>query len=307
MPEQVASNTISSMRRDALGLGLRPQFYRDLLEPALRQPGQRQLALGQPKLGVDFFEVILENYLGKATLPRENLHRVAAAFPIVGHGVSLNLLGSDPIDLDYLSQVKDLVAEFKLPYVTDHLCWTAHRGVTHHDLLPVPYARELIPYAAERARQVQEYLGVPFGIENLSSYIRYARDELPEWEFYRRVVEESGCWYMLDINNVYVSSVNHGFSAAEYLHSVLWDRVLQVHVAGHQARPDGIRHDTHDQPVCDAVWQLYCAAWDHGGPFPTLLEWDANVPPLAVAAMELQKARAYREPANTNPAAEGQA
>jgi uncharacterized protein len=281
MPGPVTLSNVSCVQRDALGLGLRPQFYPELVQTR--------------PVGVDFFEIILENYLGQARLPREKLRRVANLLPIVGHGVSLNLLGSDALDMDYLSQVKDLIQEFNLPYVTDHLCWTAHRGVTHHDLLPVPYARELIPYAVDRARQVQEYLGVPFGIENLSSYVRYQRDDLPEWEFYRRVIEGAGCWYMLDINNVYVSSMNHGFSANEYLQSVLWDRVLQVHVAGHQLRADGIRHDTHDQAVCDAVWELYGAAWRCGGPFPTLLEWDAHVPPLAAAAQELNKAHRYRQ------------
>jgi uncharacterized protein len=267
------------LSRFALGLGLRPQFYRELNE-------------GAP--GVDFFEVILENYLGSSTLPREHLHVVSQRTPIVGHGVSLNLLGTDPLDWDYLHQVKDLVQEFNLPYVTDHLCWTAHRGVTHHDLLPAPYARELVRYAAGRAGEVQDFLGVPFGIENLSSYLRYTRDEMPEWEFYRQVVETAACWYMLDINNIYVSSVNHGFSPTEYLASVRWDRVLQVHLAGHQVRPDGLLHDTHDQPVCDAVWRLYEHAWQLGGPFPTLLEWDANIPPLALAVTELRKARRFQ-------------
>lgn len=267
------------LAKTALGLGLRPNFYRDLecSSPA-----------------VDFFEVIVENYLGNSTLPRANLHRVAQRYPIVGHGVSLNLLGTDPLDFDYLKRVKDFIDEFHLPYMTDHLCWSAHEAVTHHDLLPAPYARELIPYVAERAARVQDFLGVPFGIENLSSYVTFARDDMPEWEFYRAVIVQSGCWYMLDVNNMYVSSVNHHFDAQQYLASVHWERVLQVHLAGHQTRPDGILHDTHDQPVCSEVWKLYADAWRLGGPFPTLLEWDANIPALAVAVSELTLARQHQ-------------
>jgi uncharacterized protein len=273
--------------RRALGLGLRPRFYQDLERSSPR---------------VDFFEALVENYLGAASLPRENLRRVAGRYPVVGHGVSLNLLGSDPLDMDYLSRVKDLIAEFHMPHMTDHLCWSAHGALTHHDLLPAPYARELVPYVAERAARVQEFLGVPFGIENLSSYVAFSRDDMTEWEFYRAVIEQSGCWHMLDVNNIFVSSKNHRFSASEYLAAVRWDRVLQVHIAGHQTRPDGILHDTHDRPVRAEVWQLYAEAWRLGGPFPTLLEWDADIPALEGAVEELLTAREFQTmAANTLP------
>ena len=131
---------------------------------------------------------------------------------------------------------------------------------------------------------------MPFGIENLSSYVTWRRGDLTEWGFYRRVVEESGCWYMLDINNLYVSSMNHGFDPMEYLASVRWDRVLQVHLAGHLVRPDGLRHDTHDRPVCDEVWALYREAWRRGGPFPTLIEWDDRIPALDEVLAEAARA-----------------
>lgn len=181
-----------------------------------------------------------------------------------------------------------------MPYFTEHLCWSASGGHPHHDLLPAPYDAELIPYVAARARFVQDFLGVPFGIENLSSYLAWGRSTMPEWEFYRRVVDESGTWTMLDINNVYVSSVNHGFDPRDYLASVRWDRVLQVHLAGHLVRPDGLRHDTHDRPVAPEVWALYREAWAMGGPFPTLLEWDEHIPPLADVLAEVARAREIR-------------
>lgn len=270
-----------SLDRKSLGLGLRPRFYPEL--DACTAP-------------VHFFEVLVENYLGASPLPKANLRRVAARYPIVGHGVSLNLLGSDPLNWEYLHQVKDLVAEFSMPFMSDHLCWSAHGALTHHDLLPAPYVRELIPYVAERAATVQEFLGIPFGIENLSSYVSFTRDDMLEWEFYRAVVEQSGCWHMLDINNVFVSSRNHGFDASEYIAAVRWDRVLQVHIAGHQVRPDGILHDTHDRPVRAEVWDLYAEAWRTGGPFPTLLEWDAEIPALDDAVKELLTAREFQTP-----------
>lgn len=275
-----------SINRRALGLGLRPRFYRELERAAAP---------------VDFFEVLVENYLGSSPLPRDNLRRVAARYPLVGHGVSSNLLGADPLNMDYLLQVKDLIAEFSMPFMTDHLCWSAHGSSTHHDLLPAPYARELVPYVAERAALVQEILGVPFGIENLSSYVAFTRDDMPEWEFYRAVIEHSGCWHLLDVNNVFVSSRNHGFSAEEYLSAMRWDRVLQVHIAGHQTRPDGILQDTHDRPVRAEVWELYAKAWRLGGPFPTLLEWDADIPCLADAVKELLVAREFQTAADGNP------
>lgn len=276
-----ASPRQSSLSRQALGLGLRPSFY-------------RELERSEPP--VDFFEVLLENYLVDSPLPRANLRRVAARYPLVGHGVSLNLLGADALDWRYLGRVKALVEEFELPYVTDHLCWSSHASLNHYDLLPVPYARELVPYAVERAAKVQQYLGVPLGIENVSSYVAFERDELPEWEFYSEVVLQSDCWHLLDVNNVYVSSVNHGFDAVEYLRHVAWDRVLHVHVAGHEVRADGVLHDTHDRAVRPEVWQLYAEAWRIGGPFPTLLEWDADIPPLALASSELQAARRHQPP-----------
>lgn len=268
-----------SVSRTALGLGLRPNFTR---------------ALASAPNVVGFLEILVENYLGNASLPREQLRSLQGRVPLVGHGVALNLLGSDPLDLDYLSRVRDLIQEFELGSFSDHLCWTAHGGVSHHDLLPAPNCKDLVSYAAERAEQVQEYLGVPFGIENISSYVKFSRDDLSEWEFYRRVVDASATWYMLDINNVFVNSVNHGFDAREYLQSVNWSRVLQVHIAGHEVRPDGLRHDTHDRPLCDEVWRLYEYAWRLGGPFPTLLEWDAQIPPLPVALAELGRAELVR-------------
>jgi uncharacterized protein (UPF0276 family) len=270
----------SSLSRTSLGIGLRPVHYSEIFE----NPPQ-----------VDFFEIISENFLTTAPAPRANLSRILETHPVVLHGVSLNLLGENDPSTQYLDQVAELCAFTKAPYFTDHLCWTGAHGFAHHDLLPTPYTRELIDIAAERAQFVQKYVGIPFGIENLSSYIDFSSSEMNEWEFYNRIIAQSGCWAMLDINNIYVSAHNHHFKALDYIESVNWKRVLQCHVAGHTLTPNGIIVDTHDHEVCDGVWELYQAAWSFGGPFPTLLEWDGNIPPLQNVVDEVLKARSYQK------------
>lgn len=261
--------------KDAVGLGLRPTHY---------------AAIRETRPDVGFFEIIAENYLGAADLPRTHLDRMAATYPIVAHNISLNLLGTDPLDGRYLDRLRWLIRRHGMPFATDHLAWTSSDGERHHDLLPVPCSESLIPWAAARIRRVRDALGVPFGIENPSTYLRFTHDQLPEWEFVRRVAEAADCGLLLDLNNVYVSSVNHGFDPRAYLAAVPWERVLYVHVAGHTVRTDGLLRDTHDAAVDAAVWDLYAEAWRLGGPFPTVLEWDDHIPSLDVMLAELAKA-----------------
>jgi uncharacterized protein len=263
----------------ALGLGLRPAF-------------QEELLLRRPALG--FVEIITENYLNPHGMARKNLARVRGFYPVVAHGVSLNLLGTDELDEAYLDALKQLIDEFEIPYATDHLSWTSHRGAQHHDLLPAPFTRDLVGYAAERAAYVQERIGVPLGLENVSSYVEFGRTELDEWEFGAQVAHEADCGLLLDVNNVFVNSVNHGYSPEQFLAGVPWERVLQLHIAGHQVLPNGLLHDTHDAPLADAVWSIYRRALELGGPMPTLLEWDAQIPPLDTLLSVLQEARAQR-------------
>ncbi|MEY4512568.1 MAG: hypothetical protein RLZZ450_4690 [Pseudomonadota bacterium] len=270
---------MTSLARDALGLGLRIPHYAYLFE---NEPA------------VDYFEIISENFLGDAAPPQQNLARVQARYPLVLHGVSLNLLGHEPLDEHYLDAVCRLADRVGAAFVTDHLCWTGAHGVQHHDLLPMPYTPALVEYAAERAYAVQRRLGRPFGLENLSSYVEFEESTLSEQEFYTRVVREAGCHFMLDINNVYVSSENHGFDPLEYLRAIDYSRVLQVHLAGHTREPSGLIIDTHDHPICDEVWQLYAAAWKLGGPFPTMIEWDDAIPPMPEVLAELERARRVR-------------
>ncbi|MDQ3231920.1 MAG: DUF692 domain-containing protein [Pseudobdellovibrionaceae bacterium] len=277
----MAGDAVTGQRiaRDALGLGLRPALYTRIL-------AERPL--------VDYFEIISENFMGPAKPPRQNLAQVRAHYPVVMHGVGLNLLGHEPLNEHYLEALCRLADIVDPPFVSDHLCWTGAHGFSHHDLLPTPYTRDLVGYAADRARRVQERLGRPFALENLSSYVRFAGSEMTEWEFYRAVVDEAGVYFMLDINNIYVSSQNHQFNPLEYLQYIPFDRVVQVHLAGHNRRPDGTIIDTHDRAVDANVWDLYRKAWALGGPFPTLLEWDDDLPPMPELVAEMQKAREFQ-------------
>jgi uncharacterized protein (UPF0276 family) len=269
-------NGISSR---AIGLGLRLPHYRHIFAewPA-----------------VDFFEIISENFMGAAELPRRNLERILSRYPVVLHGVGLGIASADPLDHDYLRRLKALADLTGTPYVTDHLCWTVSGGIHHHELLPFPLTEINARYVAERAARVQDFLGRPFGLENLSSYVAFKESDMQEWEFHRRVIELSGCHYMLDINNIHVSAVNHGFQASEYLESVRWDKVLQCHIAGHTRREDGTILDTHDAPVADAVWELYGRAWRLSGGFRTLLERDGKLPPFPELRAEAMRALGFQ-------------
>lgn len=281
-PAEAAPGTVHAaalLPRDALGVGFRPTHYRFIVEhwPA-----------------VDFFEIISENFMGPARAPRQKLDKLRERYPIVLHGVGLNLLGHAPLDRAYLEQVRRLADHVEAPFVTDHLCWTGAHGLTHHDLLPVPYRPEIAALAAERAADVQAFLGRPFGLENLSSYVSFSSSTMSEHELYTQTVKSAGCSYMLDINNIYVSSVNHGFDPHEYIDAIDFSRVLQVHLAGHTRQSDGVLVDTHDHPICEQVWELYAYAWRVGGPFPTLVEWDAAIPPMPRVLAELDRAREVR-------------
>jgi uncharacterized protein (UPF0276 family) len=259
---------------DALGLGYRPAHLAGWLEGAR---------------SVDFAEVIAENVLSGSPLPLHQLDRLAERYPIVLHGVSLDLLGADPLDRAHLRALRDLVRRYQVPFVTEHLCWSASGGRHHHDLLPAPMHPDLIPYAAARAAWVQDVLEVPLGLENLSAYLTWDADVLDPWTFAREVIERASCHLLLDVHNLAVSAFNHGFDALRALADVPVGRVLQIHLAGHRPHPSGLRVDTHDAPVPPEVWDLYRAAWQHLGPTPTSLEWDDHLPAFdeAVRAVRL--------------------
>ena len=257
------------------GIGLRPAYYEDIIRqrPAL-----------------DFLEIISENYLVAGGKPLYYLDKIAEMYPLFMHGVSLSIGSQDPLDQNYLKQLKKLADRVAPLIISDHLCWTSHAGHNLHDLLPLPYLGDTVKHVSERVRLVQDILERPILLENVSSYIEYKSSEMSEWEFYQAIVEESGCFMLLDINNIYVSAKNHGYNPLDYLTAIPKHRVKQFHLAGHSNYGDYII-DTHDQAICNEVWQLYAQACSLFGRISTLIERDDNFPPLNVLLAEVQQAK----------------
>lgn len=241
----------------------------------------------EPRVG--WFEIISENYMDSGGSARRMLDWVSERYPMVMHGVSLSIGGTDPLDREYLGKLKALARDISAVWVSDHVCWTGVAGINTHDLLPIPFTEESLAHVAARTKTVQELLERPIVFENPSTYASFATSTMPEVEFVTRLTDATGCGLLLDVNNVYVSSVNNGFDAAEYLRSFPHHRVVEMHLAGHTNLGTHII-DTHDRPVADAVWDLYAAAVELCGPVSTLLEWDDSIPPFSRMEDELRKA-----------------
>jgi hypothetical protein len=257
------------------GLGLRSQHYQDILS-------------GAP--GIDWFEAISENYMVPGGNALRMLEQVRARYPIVLHGVSLSIASTAPFDEDYLRQLKGLADRFEPVFVSDHLCWTGVHGINLHDLLPIPYTAEALDHIVARVSRVQDVLRRPIALENVSTYVQFSHSEMTEWEFICELTRRSGCWLVLDINNIFVSAFNHDYNADDFIAGVPADRVVQFHLAGHEHNTTHII-DTHDALVCDEVWDLYRKAVRRFGPVSTLIERDADIPPLADMVTELTTAR----------------
>jgi len=258
------------------GLGLRTVHYEALLD--------------SHRGCVSWLEVLTENYLVPGGRPLDFLRRLGEHYSLVLHGVSLSIGSTDPLNLDYLRQVRDLAARCEAKWISDHLCWTGVDGINLHDLLPLPYTEESLLHVAARIAQCQDFLGRRLVIENVSSYLSYASSEMTEWEFLAELTRRADCLLLLDLNNIHVSATNHGFDAYEYLNALPVDRVQQIHLAGH-TRHGALLIDTHDAPVAEPVWQLYDAALRRFGPVSTMIERDDNIPSLDVLLEELQRAR----------------
>ncbi|MEI6730013.1 MAG: DUF692 domain-containing protein [Pseudomonadota bacterium] len=259
------------------GLGLRAEHYQEVLE-------------SRPKT-VDWFEIISENFIEAHQGYLEMLADLRADYTIVMHGVSLSIGSFDPLNLDYLTKIKKLADNIQAPWLSDHLCWTGINSKNTHDLLPVPYTQNMLEHIAARIRQVQDILGRNILLENPSTYLEFNASSIPEYEFMAMLAEKANCGVLLDVNNVYVSSFNHGFDAKKYIDTIPAARVGQIHLAGHQNLGTHIV-DTHDNYVIDEVWQLYKYTIETKGKIPTMIEWDDNIPEFAVLLGELDKARA---------------
>lgn len=257
------------------GLGLRPKHYPDFI--AARQP-------------VDWLEIISENYMVQGGKPLAMLDRIRADYPVAMHGVSMSLGSVHELDLDYLAKLGRFARRIEPLWVSDHLCWTGVHGVNLHDLYPLPYTEEALRHVARRIRRVQEILERRLVVENVSSYLAYADSAMSEWDFLAAISEEADCLLLLDVNNVYVSSVNHGFDARAFLDAIPARRVQQIHLAGHTDNGDHIV-DTHDEPIADPVFDLYAYACRRFGAVSTMIERDDNIPPLAELIAELGRVR----------------
>jgi len=243
---------------------------------------------------VEWFEALTENYLVPGGKPLHYLTRIRERYPVALHGVSLSIGSTHPLDREYLGKVKALAARIEPEWVSDHLCWTGVGGKNAHDLLPLPYTEEALANVVARVGAVQEFLGRRILLENVSSYVTFRDSRLTEWEFLRAVAEQADCLILLDVNNIYVSSVNHEFDPHDYLNAIPVERVQQFHIAGHENHGDYLI-DTHDHPVPDPVWSLYDAAVRRFGNVSTMIERDANIPPLEELCAELDTARRLAE------------
>lgn len=259
----------------SFGLGLRTDHYDYILD---HQPD------------IDWFEIISENYMVDGGRPLYFLDRIRELYPMVMHGVSLSIGSTDPLNVAYLRDLKTLRDRVQPKWISDHLCWTGVNAHNSHDLLPLPYTEETLAHVVARIKQVQDFLGERILIENPSSYIEFEHSEMTEWEFVSEMAVRADCSLLIDINNIYVSGHNHGFSGTKYLNAIPIDRVKQIHLAGPSEHGEMLI-DTHDSPVHEAAWSLYEYAIQRFGKVPTMIEWDDNIPEFPRVCAELDKAK----------------
>jgi uncharacterized protein len=269
VPQPIPANT---------GIGLRFQHHRDVIT---RQPR------------VDWFEVHSENYFGDGGAPLEALLTIRDDYPISLHGVGLSIGSTDPLDQRHLASLTALIERVEPVFVSEHLSWSSVGGTFINDLLPLPYTEECLRHICGRVSAVQALLGRQILIENPSTYLQFRCSDISEPDFLAALALETGCGLLLDINNVYVSAMNHGFDPLSYLQRIPRRQVREMHLAGHLVvdfNGKSLRVDTHSAPVCDDVWSLYASAVDRFGRVPTLIEWDTDIPALDVLLAEANKA-----------------
>lgn len=260
------------------GIGLRTPHYTHILE---QSPA------------IDWFEILSENYILTKGRPLSILDRIAERYPVAMHGVSLSIGSTDPLDMEYLRELKALRDRTRARWVSDHLCWTGVAGTNTHDLLPMPWTDESLRHVAARVRMVQDFIEAPLVLENPSTYVEFTTSTMTEWEFLARLAEEADCGILLDVNNVYVSAYNHGFEPRAYLDAIPYDRVVQIHVAGHTHHGTHII-DSHIGPVIEPVWELLAVAHQRSGGASILLEWDAEIPSFEEVYDEAMRAKRFR-------------
>jgi uncharacterized protein (UPF0276 family) len=254
----------------------------------LRAPHVRQVHVERPRIA--WFEVHSENYYADGGPALAALDRIRADYPLSLHGVGMSLGSTDPLDRSHLAKLKRLVARTEPALVSEHLCWSGVGGRHLNDLLPLPYTEEALAHVCGRVAEVQDFLGRELLVENLSSYLAFADATIPEWEFVAAVAQRTGCKLLVDVNNIYVNAVNHGFDADGYLAAMPPEAVAEIHLAGFDGSGPCLI-DTHGAPVAPEVWALYRRAIARFGPRPTLIEWDTDIPPLETLLREAATAQ----------------
>lgn len=260
---------------EGFGLGLRPQHYDDFLNG---------------DVALDFVEVISENFMIDGGRPLVMLEHVRDRCPVALHGVSLSIGSADGLNPEHLCRLKALADWIDPLWVSDHLCWTGFGGFNSHDLLPLPYTDEAMAVVCANIHHAQDVLQRPLVLENPSSYVTFPDSNRSEWHFLSEMCARTGCYLLLDVNNIFVSASNHGFDPIAYLDGIPADRVRQMHLAGH-SHGKSLLIDTHDAPVPEPVWALYAAACRRFGPRATMIERDDDIPPLDALLLELAMAR----------------
>ncbi len=278
-PSTMPANPFNGHTDYGVGIGLRVPHYRHILEK---------------KPTVDWFEIISENFLVDGGRPLEILDLILEQYRVVQHGVAAYFGSPGALDRSHLRKLKHLVKRTGTPWLSDHLCWGSVDGRHTHDLLPMPYTFEAAKHTARKIREARDFLEVPVCVENVSSYAEFHISEMSEWEFLTEVSEQADCGILLDVNNIYVSSQNHGFNPLDYVKNIPHERVGQIHIAGH-SKFERFILDTHDHPVLDPVWKLYDRAIQLTGHTATLLEWDDRIPSFNEVHHEALKATKYLE------------
>jgi uncharacterized protein (UPF0276 family) len=272
------------------GIGLRAPHYRDVLE-------------SRPRIG--WLEVHSENYFGAGGPPLHYLQRIREHYPISLHGVGMSLGSTDPLDTNHLARLKALIARIEPGLVSDHLSWSSVNRRYFNDLLPLPYTEEALGHVCGRVTAAQDFLGCRLLVENPSTYLQYPESSIPEPEFMAELARRTGCGLLIDVNNVYVSACNQGFDARRYLDSIPRQHVAELHLAGftrNQTESGEILIDTHSRPVAAEVWALYVRAIQRFGELPTLVEWDAELPPLALLVAESGRAQSIMDESHARAA-----
>ena len=266
---------------DSVGIGLRAEHHQAVTADLPR---------------VDWFEVHSENFFGQGGAHHHCLRTIRENFPLSFHGVGLSLGSTDPLNIAHLTRLNELIDEYQPALVSEHLSWSSIDGVFLHDLLPLPMNRESVAHLVGRVEHVQEFLKRQILVENASTYLEFNHSDMTEWDFVNDIAQRSGCKILCDVNNIYVNACNHSFDANDFIEGVSPELVGEIHLAGHTVKhfdEGDIRIDTHDQRVCDEVWELYWLAIQRFRHAPTLIEWDTNLPELSVLVGEADIARGY--------------